>query len=288
MKVRLPNGEVVEVGNDALFNDDDTPFGVSNPNPEARFTAEDIERARTQEKDKLYGRIEDLSNTIKGFEEQVGGLTAAEQRRQAEAEQERARLEEEARKQEESELDARSLLERKQQEWNDQLNGLEQTWEQRFAQIEQEKQQAEAIAQREREYAELGDYTRQQVSAHQDKIAPELLGWITGNSKEEIDAAIARAVDTTNQIVESMQSTLVQPQVDPNTGLPLAVAPEQQPVAAPLPGVRPTAGPAGSDPASQYQTLTAEQIANMPMNKWAEIRKQIGIQGQSNNRGLFG
>jgi hypothetical protein len=44
----------------------------------------------------------------------------------------------------------------------------------------------------------------------------------------------------------------------------------------------------GQDPAQQTQTLTAEQIAAMPMDKYAQLRRQMNIGNQSNDRGLFG
>jgi hypothetical protein len=54
------------------------------------------------------------------------------------------------------------------------------------------------------------------------------------------------------------------------------------------PGTRATGGPGNIDPAGQQQTLTSEQIANMDMSQYAQLRPKLGIGGQSNNRGLFG
>lgn len=287
MKVRLPDGNVVEVGNDALYNDDDTPFTptLSQAATGQTFTADDLARVRQEEKDKLYGKIDTLTQELNGFKEQVGSLTAAEQRRQAQAEEEKTRLEAEARKREEEDLDAKSLLQRREQEWQQQIQGLEQTWEQKFQQAEQEREQALALAQKEREFADLREHIAAQVEANKDKIAPQLLGWITGNSREEVDAAVARAIETTDAILADIQQS--QPGAVPPG---VAVQPGAQPTPPVLPGTRAVGGPANVDVNAQYgtQQLTPEQIANMDMAQYANLRKQMGIGGQNNNRGLFG
>lgn len=288
-KVRMPDGSLVDVGTDALFADDGTtPFG--NPNPQATppgqtFTAEDIARARSEEKDKLYSRIESLTSELTGFKEQVGSLTAAEQRRQAQAAEEKARLEEEARKAEEADLDAKTLLQRREQDWNSQLTSLNQTWEQKFEEERKQREAAEAVAAREREFNDLRGYIQAQVEANAEKIAPQLIPWVGGNSKEEVDAAVARAVQTTDEIAASLQEAL------PNQQQQQIVVPGQQQVAPQppaMPGTRVTTGPQ-SDPNQQFQQLTAEQIQQMPMSEYAKLRDRLGVSsGSSNNRGLYG
>ena len=286
-KVRLADGTVVDVGSDAIFADDgQTPFAQQSLSNEAvsgrMFSEEDVARIRQEEKDKLYSQIERNNEELTNLREQVGSLTAAEQRRAAQLEEEQQRLADEARRQEEENLDAKSLIQRKDEEWNQRLSSMEQTWEQKLQQAEEERRAAEALAAREREFGELRDYTLSAVEANKDKIAPQLLGWIQGNSKEEVDAAIQRAIQTTDQIAEEMQQALGQQTQqfgDQQT---------QTPAPPVLPGTRATGGPANTDPAAQFQQLTAEQIANMPMDQYAQLRSRIGIGGQNNNRGLFG
>jgi hypothetical protein len=288
-KVRMTDGSFVDVGADALFADDGTtPFTPAPLSTQAVtgrvFSEEDVARIRQEEKDKLYKQLDENRQELARLNEQIGSLTAAEQRRQAQLEEEQQRLEAEARAQEEKDLDAKSLLERREQEWNSQLTSLQQTWEQRFEQSEEQRKAAEALAQREREFGDLRDYTLAAVEANKDKIAPQLMGWIGGNSKEEVDASIARAVETTDSIANEMQQMLGHPLVDPNQ----QYVQVGQPVP-PLPGTRTTAGPTNVDPAGQQvQTLTAEQIANMPMDQYAALRSKLGIGGQGNNRGMFG
>lgn len=284
----MPDGSLVDVGLDALFADDgQTALNVPTG---PVFTADDIARARQEEKDKLYGRIDTLTATINSLNEQVGGLTAEQQRQKAEAEQERERLAQEARRQEEGQLDAQSLVDRARDEWQQTLAQKEQEWNSRFEAEAEQRRAAEALAQREREFGELRDYTLTQVEANKEKIAPQLLQWISGNSKEEVDAAIARAIETTDQIAAEMQQAIggQVPGQDP-ANQQFAAVPGAQPVPPAVPGTRPTGGPGNSDPAAGFsQQLTAEQIANMPMDQFAKLRGQMGIGGQGNNRGLFG
>lgn len=282
-KVRMQDGSVIDVAADALLTDDGNPFVTPPPAPpEGRFfTEEDVARIRQEEKDKLYSAMERNASELTALREQVGSLTEAQQQREAELQQEQQRLAAEAREKEEADLDAKTLLSRREQEWESRLNEMNSTWEQRLNQVEEQRQQAEAIAQREREFGDLRDYTLQTVEANKDKIAPQLLGWITGDTKEQVDAAVQRAIQTTDAIAEEI-AALQQPEV-PVTQQPFTVP---QPPA--LPGTRATGGPANADPAAQFQQLTAEQIANMPMGEYAKLRQQMGIGGQSNTRGLFG
>lgn len=294
-KVRMQDGTFIEVGTDALFADDgSTPFAPTAGPPadgSQYFTADDIARVRQEEKDKLYGRIESLTQELQGFKEQVGSLTAAEQRRQAQAEEEKARLEEEARRREEEELDAKSLIERRQQEWDQRLNEMNQTWEQRLEQERKEREAAEAIAAREREYNDLRTYIQEQVEANKDKIVPQLIGWIDGSSREQVDAAVARAIETSEQIANDVQQQFLAGTTDPaqqqhQQAVPVPGVPATpQPPA--TPGTRVTTGPS-NDPAAFQTQLTPEQIANMPMSEYAKYRQHLVGSASQNNRGLYG
>ena len=286
----LINGVPTDVTFDLILNDDNSPLQI--PAPGSYFTQEQVEErlaaVRQEEKDKLYGRIDTLTQTITDLQNQVGGLTAEQQREKAAAEEERARLEAEARQREEEDLDARELVERSRQEWQQNLDQVNQTWEQRFQEEQQRREQAEALAQREREFNDLRDYIATQVEANRESIAPQLLGYITGNSREEVDASIARAKETTEQIAAEMQQVFGDPNqvvLDPTQQVQQPATPAAPPA---LPGTRVTAGPVNSDPASQFQQLTPEQIANMPMDQYAQLRGRIGIGGQNQSRGLFG
>lgn len=286
----LIDGALVDVPANALFADDgQTALNIPTG---PVFTSEDLERVRSEEKDKLYGRIEENNKELTDLREQVGSLTAAEQRRQAQLQEEQARLEEERRRQEEEGLSAKELIARARDEWNSELTQREQDWNARFEEERQAREQSEALRQKEIEFGQLRDYTLAAVEANKDKIAPQLLGWITGNSQEEIDAAITRAIETTDQILAEVQQATGQQQVQQVVGPDgqvIAVQPGAQPVPPVQPGTRAVAGPGMIDPAGVgTQTLTQEQINDMPMSQYAELRKRLGIGGQGNNRGLFG
>lgn len=281
----LIDGQLVDVPAEALFSDDGTtPFAPSAPvtPPEGVFTAEDVARARAEAAAEAQGRLDEVNNRLAELTETVGSLTAAEQREQARLEEEQRRLEEERRQAEESNLDATELIRRREQEWQQQLADVETRFTSQLEQERQQREQAEALAEKEREFNNLRDYIANQVEANKDKIAPQLLTWIGGNSTEEVDAAVARAIETTDQIAAEMQEAFGQVQ---QPGVPTQVpVPVVQ-----TPGTRPVSGPGNFDPAGQQtQQLTPEQIANMPMSQYAELRRNMGIGGQNNNRGLFG
>jgi hypothetical protein len=272
------DGVPTEVPANMIFQDD----GQTPLLPAGRiFTEDDIARARQEEKDKLYSSIERNNTELTQLREQVGSLTAAEQRRQAQLEEEQARLEEEARRQEQSTMEPQALVQQQRQEFDQRIQQMNQDWEQRFQESEQQRQIAEAQAAKEREFATLRDYTLSQVEANKDNIAPQLLPWIQGNTQAEVDASIQRAVATTNEIVADLQQAQI-PDPTQQVQQPFSAQPPT------LPGTRPTGGPANTDPSAGFQQLTVEQINAMPMQEYAKLRPQIGIGGQNNNRGLFG
>lgn len=285
----LIDGQYVDVSADALFADDgQTPLSFAQQAVQGRFfTEEDVARIRAEEKDKVYGRLESVQQELAAFKETVGSLTAAEQRREAQLKEEEARLAEEARRKEEEELDAKTLLQRKDEEWKQTLAQQQEEWNSRFEQSEQERQNALALAAKEREFNDLKDYALAQIDANEDRIAPQLRNLVGGNSKEEIDASIARVIEATDGILAEVQQALPQQQMlfEQQPQVPS----QQQFVAPPppTPGTRVTATP-GQDPGAQFQTLTKEDIDNMSMDQYAKLRGTLGIGGQGQNRGLFG
>lgn len=285
-KVRMQDGSVIDVPFENLFNDDGTT-PLPPPPDGPVFTQADIERVRSEEKDKLYGKIETLQGTITELTNKVGTLTDAEQQRLEAAQAEQRRLEEEARREG---LDGKTIqaIESTTQTFQQRLDAMEQEWQTKLEEERQARESAEALRLKEQEFNDVREYARAQYEANKDDIAPQLAAWIGGNSREEVDASIARAKETTAAIVTDLSQTQQQvQQVDPATGQPIVQQPVP-PVLPALPGTRPTAGPAGQDPAQQYQQLTKEQIANMPMEQYAQLRGRLGIGGQGNNKGLFG
>lgn len=291
-KVRLEDGTLVDVDiTNILADDGQNPFVV--PAPAQTFTAEDVERIRSEEKTKLYGANERLQQTIDELKGQVGNLTAAEQARLDAAQAEQARLAEEAKQ---AELDAMKPNDRLEA----QLAEQSAQWQSQLANLTESLETERALRQKDQQFNELREYIQSQVAAHTQgpdaDIAPEVAEWIGGNSKEEVDANITRAQATTKAILDQIQQTQ-QPQIDPATGQPVPqvvqdlqqiVPPQSPPTFA---GSRAWSGPANLDPAGVgTQVLTAEQIANMPMAEYAQKRKTlIGAAASSqSNRGMFG
>lgn len=295
----LIDGNLVDVPVEALLADDGTtPLNLFTPGQ--HFTEQDIARVRSEEKDKLYPQITALKDEISGLRENFNTLSAAEQQRLQDAEAEKKRLEAEARAAAEKDMEPKDLVARQRAEFDAQLAEMNSRWETQVGDINTQLQTSEAVRAKERTYHEVREYAQAQAAANQEKIAPQLLPYVGGDTKEQVDASIVQAIATTDAIQKDLEEAMQQFQpsgIDPATGQFIQAPVVQQPptVSAPayafpnLVGVRPASGPVGIDPAGQQtQQLTAQQIADMPMDQWAKIRGNLGIGGQGNNRGMYG
>ncbi|MEV4454348.1 hypothetical protein [Microbispora sp. NPDC049633] len=220
------------------------------------FTAEEVERFRAQERDKLHRELETTRSQLNDV---TSKLSSWEQER-AEAQ----RLREEAeRKAAEEKMTAAELIEARQKEW-----------EQRFAQLEQERAQERAILEQERRFSALQAYVQRRVREESDSIAPELIDLVNGNTEEEVEASITTLKAKTESILQNLQSAAA------------GVAP-----AAPPRGVSPAGyaatGPLETD--SVQQQLSEDAIRSMSMAEYAKVRGSLlGQASQPNGRGLFG
>jgi hypothetical protein len=222
-----------------------------NGQPQQQFTAEDIERARQQEKDKLYGRIEEMGTQL----QQV--LSAREQE-----EAERKRLADEAetarKEKEESEMDLRALLEKRDKEWED-----------RFKETESQYATDRAIFEQERKLAELDTYRRQRVEQEQEEIIPALLDMVSGNSPEEIEQSILFMKERSNIIASNFAAAAQQSQ-------------QQVPFrGAAMPSVPPV-GPLEQLPANV--PITDALVKGMSMDDYKKNREQLLRMTNPNNR----
>lgn len=221
---------------------------------EQRFSAEDIENARKEEKDKLYGRINEMSEELKQIREE----RETERKKQEEAEKAKT---EQKQKKEEEEMDVRSLIERKEQEWQERFNQL---------QSEYEKQQA--MLEKEREFTELQQYRQDLLDAHEEEVMPELRDLVDGSTREEMDQSLENAKTKTQQILQQVQ----QHQQEQN---------RQQP------GTRVTApamGPVEETEAQQEQ-LTPENIREMPISEYKKNRDKImnAVRNRAQTQGIY-
>ena len=203
------------------------------------FTAEDIARARQDEKDKLYGRIEEMGSQLQ---------TLAEEREQRQQE-EQARLDalaEQERKIQEEALDTRQLLEQRQTEWD-----------QRFQALERERDTERALREQEARFAGLQEYRRNRIDQESHTIMPELRDLVTGESEEAIEASIAAMQQRTEAILASVQGAVTQ---------------QRQQVR----GVGITAPPVGPmEQQTTFETLTPDDIRSMDMTTYAKYRDAL-------------
>jgi hypothetical protein len=227
---------------------------------EPRFTAEDIQKARSEEKDKLYKRLQAQDEQIAKFTAELEAQRKAREDAQAEEDRKRQEAEAAARAKSEEDMSAKELLAQREQEWNN-----------RFAEIERQRAEEQALFAKEQEFANLQQYIQRRVGEESNDIAPELLDYVSGNTPDEVEASIATAKAKTQAILESVQQAAIQQR-------------------AAMRGVSPTGysttGPMDTDPG--HKSYSVDDLRNMSMAEYAKIRGQLGVGNASqNNRGLY-
>lgn len=228
---------------------------VSAKEEEKYFTEQDIQKVRQQEKDKLYKRLEDADTRVKTMEEQLSLLSQEREKAVQEA-QERAKSEAETLRQREmEELSAKELLTKREDEFNQRINQVEEEWQTRFNDLEQQRQAQEALLEKERYLQSLESYRQRRLQEEQETIIPELRDLVSGNNEEEIENSIAVLRDRSSAIIESIQQA-------------------SQPTR--LKGAPVTAPPTGPlENQQEYQTMSAEDIRNMPMDQYVKMRERL-------------
>jgi DNA repair exonuclease SbcCD ATPase subunit len=217
------------------------------------FTDEDLSKARAQEKDKLYPQIESLKSELaelkKIRDEEAAAKRAEEEAKNAE---ERAKAE--------ADMDVRDLLKQKEAEWSEQLE-----------RERQERERAFALWEREKSYAELSNFKQQVLEAERENIIPELLDLVSGESQEEVISSVESLKERSARILESAQQAMQSARKE-------------------MKGTSITTPPTGPlDINSEQRTLTAQEIAAMPMNEYAKYRQRLlSDKAQGRGQGLFG
>ena len=210
--------------------------------PERTFTAEDMAKARREEKDKLYGEIESTKERLKRLEDEreAERKVAKDAADAAAAEAEAARI---------AEMTAIERAEEVEKRLND-----------RIEQIEQERAQERALNEREQEFLRLQQYIGEQRTANQEDIVPELLDLITGGTREEVDNSVSTLVERSASILAN-----------------ITAAQDRAPApAAPPRGASITAPPVGpADTQQDQRSFTADEIAAMPMSEYAKYRERL-------------
>jgi hypothetical protein len=200
------------------------------------FTVEELEEARRQEKDKLYPRIQ-------GLEEQLKAVLTEREAEKAEKQRLAEEAAEATRLREEQEMDVRSLLDKREKEWQAQ-----------FAAAEAAREQDRAVYEQERRLTELENYRRARIEQEAEWIIPQLRDFVHGNTIEEIDASIEAVKERSESIFQDIaQSTRQQPR-----------------------GAAPTAPPVGPmEQLPTYESLTPQDIAGMDMDTYKKYRDQL-------------
>ena len=235
----------------------DTAFAVGTEEAAASrtFTEDDVEKIRQQEKDKLYKRLEDSDGRVKTLEDQLSTLSNESEETKAEAAR-LAKAESDAlRRREDEELSAKELITKRETEFDEKLKVVETEWEGRLAKIDEERASQEAMLEKERRYRELETYLGRRMVEEEEYIIPELRDLASGTTEEEIDNSIAILKDRSSAILESIQQS-TQP-----SGL------RGSPVTAPPVGPMETQ--------TEQQTLSAEDIRNMPMEQYMQMRDRL-------------
>lgn len=217
-----------------------------------------IEKARTQEKDKLYPTIQQTDERAKAMEAELAELKKFRKAQEkAEADRQKA-IDDAQRAKEEAEMSAKDLLAKRDQDFNARIEQLQRENEQRIALMEQEVK-----------FNQLQAYIQRRAAEEMNAIEPQLLDFITGNTPEEVEASIEVLKQKSLAIAESAR----------NAGVRQRAA---------MPGVAPVAGTNGVTPLDQPgdRQISAEDIRGMSMQEFAALRKRINMPTGS-GRGLF-
>jgi len=224
------------------------------------YSADDIAKAREQEKAKLYPQMEKMKEELASLKK------AREEQALKEAEREKRIAEEEARKEaqkkeeEESELSFKELLKKKEQEFQAQLEA------ERL-----ERERAIALLDQERKFQEVMNYRQQRVEQERENIVPELIDLIDGNNADEIEQSIAMLKEKSARILASAQQAMQ--------------SARQQ-----MAGTRitnPAAGPLDND--SEQKSYSPDSIREMSLADYAKQRaKLLGTAASNRGQGLFG
>lgn len=224
------------------------------------YTAEDLERARSQEKEKLYPVVEKMKEELSQLKKDREEQAAKEAERLAQRREREKELAKKKKEEEEAELSLKDLLKKKEEELQ--------------AQIEQERAEREkalALLDRERRYQELMAYRQNRLEQERENIIPELIDLIQGDSEDAIEQSINSLKEKSARIFDSVATASQQTRKE-MVGARVTV---------------PASGPLDTDMDSY--TATPEDLRNMSMADYAKNRaKLLGSNDNTRGQGLFG
>ncbi|MFF1711244.1 hypothetical protein [Streptomyces sp. NPDC058268] len=236
------------------------PEQPTTPPAEGRFSAEDLERVRREEREKLYGRLNQQDEILKATKEELEAVRKAREEKEAAEVSARKKAEDEAEAKRQAELSAKSLLKER-----------EEDWERRFTDLQSKYEQDKELFAREQEFQRLQNVRGDLLAAAADDIAPELVDLVQGNTEDELRASIELMKTKSAAIVAQIQQTQVTARAS-------------------MRGTAPTGygvGPADTD--AGYRQYSAGDIKNMPMSEYAKLRGQLlPAAGNAARQGMFG
>jgi hypothetical protein len=203
------------------------------------FSVEDIEKARQEEKSKLYPAIDELKG-------ELATLRAEREEREKREAKEADDAAKAAKKAADEDKSAKELLAEKENEWQAKMDEMNNRLAQRDAMLEKE-----------REFAELERYRLQRLGDEDNEIIPALREYVQGDSPDEIERAIATAKQKSADILAFAAAGQAQRRQESK-------------------GTSVTSPPVGPMDADQaYKNYTQEEIQNMPMSEWVKVREQL-------------
>jgi hypothetical protein len=217
-----------------------------------------IEKARSQEKDKLYPTIEKGDQRMAAMDEELKNLKKF-RKTQEEAEAARLKAVEDAnRAKEEAELSAKELIERRNSEFDARIAQMTADNETRIAMMEQEVK-----------FNQMQAYIQRRIMEESANIVPELVDFVSGDTPEQIEQSIELLKTKSAAIVDAARGARTRQQAS-------------------MPGVAPVAGTNGVTPLDQPgdRQVTAEDIRGMNMQEFAALRQRVNMPTGS-GRGLF-
>lgn len=224
------------------------------------FTADDLAKAREQEKAKLYPQLEKMKEELALQKKLAEDLFAKQEEREQRRAAKEAEKEAKRKAREEEELPLKELLAKKEQEFQAQLE-----------QERLERERAFALLEQERKFQEVMNYRQQRVEQERDNIVPELIDLVDGNNADEVEQSIAMLKEKSARILSSAQQAMQ--------------SARQQ-----MAGTRitnPAAGPLDND--SEQKSYSPDSIREMSLADYAKQRaKLLGTAASNRGQGLFG
>ena len=226
------------------------------------FSVEDIEKARREEKDKLYSSMEEMKKELAELRKQREAQEKKEAEAAKKAEEERQKAEAEAKKKKEEEMSFKELLAQKENEWQQQIETLKQ-----------ERERDQEILAKERRYNELVSYRSRRLEEESDNIMPELRDLVAlGNSEEEIEESLTAIKERTQRILQQ-------------------VTQGQQQQRQQAKGTQTTAPPVGPlESQQEFQQLSNDDLKNMDIGTYAKNRDRLlgAVSQRVRDRGPYG